>query len=168
MIANQQHPCRQEAVRVTITRWHGERLRSPGELGQILDKIHLAMAGYRYSQEEIFAVCLALEEAVVNAFKHGHRGKPEKKVLVKYRVGPEDALLVVKDRGPGFDPAMVPDPLAPENLERPTGRGLFLMRTYMTWVRHNARGNCVAMCKFRLRPPPMPAPSAWNRLSSKA
>ena len=162
MITSLQDPIRQDAFPAMITRWQREHLRSSGEIGRILDKVHLVMAGHHCVQEEIFAVCLALEEALVNAIKHGHRGEPDKRVLVKYRVGPEDVLLVVKDQGMGFDPGTVPDPRDPENLTRPTGRGLFLMHTYMTWVRHNARGNCVAMCKCRLQRPPMPAPPAWN------
>ena len=49
----------------------------------------------------------------------------------------------------GFDPDGVPDPLAPGNLERPGGRGIFLMRHYMSWVQYNEIGNCVVMCKAR-------------------
>lgn len=168
MIGSLQDPCRQEAVRTTISRWQRDRLRSSAEIGGILDKVHFAMAGYHYAQEEIFAVCLSLEEAMVNAIKHGHRGKPEKRVLIKFRVGPENVLVVVKDQGLGFDPTRVPNPLDPENLERPTGRGLFLIHTYMTWVRHNARGNCVIMGKCRLQRPLMPAPPVWNRFTCNA
>ena len=58
--------------------------------------------------------------------------------------------LEVKDEGKGFDPQRVPDPLAPVNLERPGGRGVLLMRHYMTWVRYNRRGNRVMLCKRRL------------------
>ena len=47
----------------------------------------------------------------------------------------------------GFNPDDLPDPLDPENLERPSGRGVFLIRHYMTWVRYNPRGNCVTLCK---------------------
>ena len=67
-----------------------------------------------------------------------------------------DADLVIcaarplgEDEGPGFDPHQVPDPLAPENLEKSSGRGLLLMRTYMTWIRYNECGNQVTLCKQR-------------------
>jgi len=60
----------------------------------------------------------------------------------------------VEDRGAGFDPALVPDPLAPENLLKPGGRGLLLMRHYLTGVCHNERGNCVCLCRHRPGPPP--------------
>jgi len=55
----------------------------------------------------------------------------------------------VEDEGDGFNPSNVPDPREPEYRERPGGRGLLLMHNYMTWVRHNERGNCVTMCKGR-------------------
>jgi anti-sigma regulatory factor (Ser/Thr protein kinase) len=55
----------------------------------------------------------------------------------------------VEDEGPGFDPALVPDPLGPENLERPSGRGLLIMRTYLSGVCHNERGNTICLCKHR-------------------
>ena len=57
----------------------------------------------------------------------------------------------VRDEGMGFDPLKVPDPLAPENLERSSGRGLLLIRSYMTSIRFNKRGNCVRLCKERTR-----------------
>jgi serine/threonine-protein kinase RsbW len=57
--------------------------------------------------------------------------------------------VVVADQGPGFDPCQVPDARADENLERPCGRGLLLMRSYMTRVRFNGRGNVVALFKER-------------------
>ena len=60
---------------------------------------------------------------------------------------PDSVLAEVEDEGPGFKPEEVPDPLALENLERSSGRGLFLMRSYMTWVRHNERGNEVTMIR---------------------
>ena len=61
----------------------------------------------------------------------------------------QEMLAEVRDQGPGFDPSRVPDPLAVENLEREGGRGLHLMRAYMSWVRYNDTGNCVTLCKRR-------------------
>jgi len=160
MISSLLEPRRQEAV--PFRKWHRERLSTRGEIARILEKVNFAMAGCRYADREIFAVRLALEEAMVNAIKHGHQGNSDQRVLVKFCVVPEKVLLLVKDQGDGFDPADVPDPCDPENLTRPTGRGLLLMRSYMTWVRHNHRGNCVTMCKCRREGPAMPAPSAWS------
>lgn len=105
------------------------------------------MASLGFSEKDIFGMRLAFEEALVNSVKHGHRYDPTKKVEIRYRVCHEHALVQVEDQGPGFDPAGIPDPTASENWERPCGRGLLLMRFYMTWIRYNERGNCVTLCK---------------------
>lgn len=104
-----------------------------------------------YSEASKFAVRLALEEGLANAFAHGHRGLPEgATVTLEYRVGPADLEMHVEDRGPGFDPSSVPDPTLDENLELPSGRGLMLIRAYMTRVVFNPTGNRVSM--FYKRP----------------
>jgi serine/threonine-protein kinase RsbW len=120
-----------------------------GEVPALLDILVVAMEALVYPKKDVFAVRLGLEEALVNAVKHGNRGDPAKEARLRYHVNAECVLLVVEDAGPGFDPATVPDPLAPENLERPSGRGLFLIRKYMTWAEHNDCGNCITMCKHR-------------------
>jgi len=128
-----------------------ESLCCRAEIPRIIDKVARFMTEQLYAQKDIFAMRLALEEAVVNAVRHGNRDDPARRVIVSFLVGPERVLIDVHDEGDGFDPRTVPDPLAAENLERSSGRGLHLMRTYMTWVRFNARGNCVTMCKARER-----------------
>jgi serine/threonine-protein kinase RsbW len=65
----------------------------------------------------------------------------------------ERVLAEVQDQGAGFDPRQVPDPLAPENRDRPRGRGLLLMRSYLSWVRFNRRGNGVRLCRRGSTPP---------------
>jgi serine/threonine-protein kinase RsbW len=115
----------------------------------VLQKVAVDMAERKYSPRKIFAVRLALEEAIVNAIRHGHHDDPSRKVRVRFQVRPARVLLEVRDRGNGFDPEQVPDPCAPENLERSSGRGLLLMRAYMSWIRFNSRGNCLTMCLSR-------------------
>jgi serine/threonine-protein kinase RsbW len=117
-------------------------------VGGVADE--MALAGY--PEADVFAVRLALEEAVQNALKHGNRHDPSKRVRVSYRVTAERVLVEVGDEGEGFDPGKVPDPTGPGNLERFGGRGLFLMRAYLTWVRYNGRGNRVTLCKRRSAP----------------
>jgi serine/threonine-protein kinase RsbW len=114
-----------------------------------LDELIEKLGRLGYSDREMFGVRLALEEAMVNAVKHGHGGDTTKQAMLRYRLTAAQLLAEVEDQGPGFNPADVPDPLAPENLERPGGRGLLLMRRYMTWVRYNAAGNCVTLCRRR-------------------
>jgi serine/threonine-protein kinase RsbW len=99
------------------------------------------------STHEIFSIKLALEEALINAIKHGNQMDRAKKVRVLYRVMVGFFEVRVMDEGTGFDPGDVPDPTAVENLERPCGRGLMLMRHYMTEVCYSSSGNSVAMSK---------------------
>jgi len=120
------------------------------EVPPVVERVTSAMGRHGYSPKDIFAVRVALEEAIVNAIKHGHRGG-QQPVRIDFRVGAERVLASVADQGRGFDPGAVRDPLAPENLEVPSGRGLLLMRSLMTWVRFNARGNCVTLCRRRGR-----------------
>ena len=119
------------------------------EIGRVADAVVAAMAAAGYPDRDRFAVRLALEEAVANAVKHGHQGDPAKRVRVGYRVRADRVLVAVEDQGAGFDPRRVPDPRDPENLDKPSGRGLLLMRSYTTWLRFNERGNRVTLCRAR-------------------
>jgi serine/threonine-protein kinase RsbW len=123
--------------------------RSLAEVPRLRDAVAAAMAEASYSPPDIVAVRLALEKALVNAIKHGHGGDPAKQVRLRYEVTAERVLAEVEDEGPGFDPAQVPDPLARDALGRDSGRGLLLIRHFMSWVRHNERGNVILLCKSR-------------------
>jgi serine/threonine-protein kinase RsbW len=98
---------------------------------------------------DLFGVEMALEESLTNAIRHGNRFDEDKKVLVECNVSPERFWLRVRDEGPGFSPGAVPDCTAEENLDCPGGRGLALIKAYMTRVEHNECGNCVTMEKIR-------------------
>jgi serine/threonine-protein kinase RsbW len=100
-----------------------------------------------YNEAATFAIKLALEEGLNNAIKHGNGYDPAKQVRVEIDVDASRTVIVITDEGRGFKPEQVPDPTADENLERPCGRGLMLMRAYMDEVTHNERGNQVRMVK---------------------
>ena len=117
----------------------------------ILDLIASSMERRGYDHKKVFGVRLALEEAMVNAVKHGNRHDPIKSVRATWHVGPNRVIIEIEDEGDGFDPGAVPDPCASESLERSCGRGVFLMRHYMSSVRYNRRGNRVTMCMRRAR-----------------
>jgi serine/threonine-protein kinase RsbW len=136
-------------VRCDTDDWCRQSLVTPVEMEPIIDEILVKLEKMGFSVREIFAVRLALEEAIMNAIRHGHHFDRSKNVQVRYRVTAEGFLTEIEDEGPGFDPNEVPDPREPEYLECDCGRGLLLMRSYMTWVRHNERGTCVTMCKCR-------------------
>jgi serine/threonine-protein kinase RsbW len=131
------------------TGWTCDSVRSPHDMARFLDAVVHAMTAAGFTARDLFAMRLALEEAIVNAVEHGHRGDGLKRVGVRYCVSAAEAVVEVEDQGKGFDPSQVPDPTTPENRERTCGRGLFLMRHCMTWVRHNHRGNCVTLCRCR-------------------
>jgi serine/threonine-protein kinase RsbW len=98
-------------------------------------------------QEHLFGVNLAVEEALVNAIKHGNHEEPGKQVHVEFRLSGDHFYVRIADEGEGFDPSDVPDPTADENLDRPGGRGIMLMRNFMTRVEYNSLGNEVVMEK---------------------
>jgi serine/threonine-protein kinase RsbW len=118
-----------------------------GEARKVQDEIESLLQARQVTDKEIFSVRLALEEALVNAIKHGNQMDREKKVRICYRFLADRLEIQITDEGPGFDPGDVPDPTAVENLERPCGRGLMLMRHYMSEVNYNDRGNSVVMAK---------------------
>jgi serine/threonine-protein kinase RsbW len=79
--------------------------------------------------------------------KHGNQMNRSKKVHISYRIIPHRIDVEISDEGGGFDPEDVPDCTSVENLERPCGRGLMLMRHYMTHVEFTGPGNIVKMYK---------------------
>src|SRR5262245_35982013 len=98
------------------------------EATRVQREIEAALTARPFTEREIFGIKLALEEALVNASKHGNRMDRKKKVHIKYSVTPDRFDIRIADEGPGFDPDEVPDPTAPECLERPCGRGLLLIK----------------------------------------
>ncbi len=115
----------------------------------IREEILSKLKANSFSEEDIFAVHLALEEAFINAVRHGHKMDAAKGVKIDYLVVPDKVEVTVTDEGDGFDPGAVPDPRYGENLYKPEGRGLFLMRSYMDAVEFNERGNSVCMVKYK-------------------
>jgi serine/threonine-protein kinase RsbW len=122
-------------------------LSSTRQIPAVIKKVTAAMAAQNHTEKDLWSMCLALEEALVNALKHGHQFDPAKRVRVRFCVDPKRTLVRIRDEGAGFNPEEVADPTEPENLDRVCGRGLLLMRSFMTWVRHNKRGNVVILCK---------------------
>ena len=104
-----------------------------------------AVEARHYDKASCFAIRLALEEALANAFKHGNKGDPSKIVRLECEVESDLVRIEVEDQGEGFDPATVPDPTEQENVEIPSGRGLTLMRAFMSEVHIQPPGNRVRM-----------------------
>ena len=115
---------------------------------KIEDEILERCKAVQFSAHDIFAMKLALEEALVNACKHGNKMDVGKHVKVQYRVTPQRADVAIEDEGKGFNPTELADATADENLERCCGRGILLMRAYMSNVVFNPSGNRVTLTKF--------------------
>jgi len=114
---------------------------------RIQSEVIAATQAFYVSETDQFGICLALEEALVNAIKHGNGTDSARKVRVDVEFTSNRVYIRIEDEGPGFDAAAVPDPTLPENLNRPSGRGLLLMRYYMSRVEFHGRGNVVEMEK---------------------
>ncbi len=117
-----------------------------GDIDSAEERLLTLMEGQGYGEAARFAVRLAFEEAVINAFRHGHKGLPaDTPADISLRIGPEEAVIAVTDQGPGFDPVRVPDCTLDENLEKTSGRGLMLIRSFMSGVRHEMGGRRLVM-----------------------
>jgi len=114
----------------------------------VQDQVEQCLQATACHDHDLFSIKLALEEALVNAIRHGNQSDGSKTVQIAYRLLPDRFEVHITDEGAGFDPSEVPDPTALEHLECPGGRGLMMMRHYMTEVSFNERGNAVTMCKL--------------------
>jgi len=87
-----------------------------------------------FDDEEIMKISMAVREAAVNAVLHGNAYDPSKKVTLAFERTARDLVIVIRDQGKGLDASRIPDPLAPDNLLKTSGRGIFLMRSFMDVV----------------------------------
>ena len=87
-----------------------------------------------FDDEEVMKIGMAVREAAVNAVLHGNAYDPSKKVTIAFERTPSDLVITIRDQGKGLDPDKIPDPLAPENLLKTSGRGIFLIRSFMDEV----------------------------------
>jgi CheY-like chemotaxis protein len=141
----------------------------------VVNYIQQAMTRMRFCDDtDCLRVGVALEEALLNSYYHGNleisselresdhnayyqlskkrsHESPycDRKIYIESLLTPEECRFVIRDEGPGFDPAVLPDATDPANLERPCGRGLLLIRTFMDEVHYNERGNEVILIKRR-------------------
>jgi serine/threonine-protein kinase RsbW len=99
--------------------------------------------------KDVYGIHLALEEALVNAIRHGNRSDLNKEVGLRFYLNDDRLLIEIEDEGAGFDPANLPDPTHDDFLDRPNGRGVLLIRTFMTRVDYLGRGNLCVMEKVK-------------------
>ena len=139
------------APQITETRY-GTQMKFviPSDLDrgrEVQTRILAEVDRFKYNSDSAFAIKLGLEEAVVNAIKHGNKLDPKKTVYIEALVGPGQAEIIIEDEGPGFERAGVPDPTEPDNLEKCSGRGILLIEAYMTSVTWSHNGRRMHMVK---------------------
>jgi serine/threonine-protein kinase RsbW len=106
-------------------------MESVGEVEAAADKL-AGEAGV--DEDERFRITMAVREAAVNAVLHGNDYDPSKLIKASFENNGKSLIFTISDQGKGVDPETLPDPLAPENLMRGTGRGIFLIRSFMDEV----------------------------------
>jgi CheY-like chemotaxis protein len=162
---------------VTRNHWTFVLDNDPSLIPAIVDHLQQHITRLKLCDETgRIRVAIALEEALLNALYHGNlelgselreqdtkryyalaeerrREEPYRSRTIHFEanLNAQEMTYLVRDGGPGFDPNGVPDPTDPANLERSSGRGLLLIRTFMDEVRHNDRGNEIVMIKHRDR-----------------
>lgn len=123
----------------------------PTAIPRITDGVTSVLAQKHWPEEQIMAIELALQEAVANAIRHGCRGDATKKLQCSVNIDAAgEVMITVRDPGPGFDPQSVADPLAPENMLKPSGRGIFLINGLMDDVEFADGGRELRMRKKKL------------------
>jgi len=127
-------------------------LNIPSEIGNLrlvekaIDELSLELD---LSDEVYGNVLVATMEATNNAIIHGNNSDPSKKVSIKMQLEEKELKVHIEDQGIGFDHAGVPDPTAPENLEKINGRGIFLMERLSDEIKYLEKGRIVEL-KFKL------------------
>ncbi len=124
------------------------------ELPSAISLMHIVLE-YLMKRVEKLGVCkpeqsnlfVALDEAFVNAVKHGNKFDAGKLIRVAAEVSPAEARFTIEDQGDGFDVTNIPDPLDPENLFKTSGRGVLFIYNIMDEVKYNERGNRLTMVK---------------------
>ncbi|MDR1964006.1 MAG: ATP-binding protein [Planctomycetaceae bacterium] len=112
---------------------------------QVMEQIKLG----GWNNKEEFAVNMALEEALTNAVQHGNHSDPTKQVYFSCRLNGQRIYVRIEDEGSGFDPNTVPDPTDPEHIMIASGRGVLLIKNFVSRIRWNEKGNVLEFEKDR-------------------
>ena len=121
----------------------------PDVCAKVIEPLVDALENFGWAEREVFGIRMAMEEAIVNAIRHGNQCSPNKSVQIAIKVDDQEFLATITDQGDGFDPKQVPDPTDDENLECDSGRGLVLINNYADEVTYNQSGNSVTLKKSK-------------------
>lgn len=127
----------------------------------LVDLVMEATLGHlNFDKENVERMGLAIREAVANGVRHGNQLDPDKYVEVEFDLKQDEMILRITDQGEGFDLTAVPDPLAPDNLFNPSGRGILLMRSFMDEVSFDSASQGGTVVTMRKSLPPEEADAA--------
>lgn len=124
------HPNTMNATRISYTL--DSTLASVNKAEQAASEVAVKSG---FDEDECGRIAMAVREATVNAVLHGNKYDADKRVTISFETTPEAMTVSVRDEGLGLDPSGLPNPLAPENLLKQSGRGIFLIRAFMDEVR---------------------------------
>jgi serine/threonine-protein kinase RsbW len=119
-----------------------------GKMSQFIAQVVEKLRRLSLRDEEVFDIRLSLEEALTNAMRHGNQMDPSLYVEVHVHAAPDKVVIEVKDQGEGFDAGSTPDPTHQENVDQPSGRGIFLIRHLMDEVVFFNSGSGIRMIKY--------------------
>ena len=117
------------------------------EMDRTASAILSAMDVAGFPDDMIRKMKIVLAELLVNAIVHGNKRDSMKRVVVGHNIDRQRAVISIMDEGEGFEPKIIPDPTLPENLDKPCGRGLFIVRHYVDSIAFNKAGNRVTITK---------------------
>ena len=118
---------------------------SPAAMDDVIQGVLRQLEAGGWSRQNVYSVHLALQEALSNAVNHGHQRDSSKRIRVACRKSHDTIRIEVADEGSGFSPEDVPDPTSKENLTEPSGRGIMLMRRFMSRVSFGGCGNRITL-----------------------
>ena len=102
-----------------------------------------------WNNKDVFGIHMSMEEAILNAIRHGNKCSDDKKVHVLIEISATQFYAKITDEGCGFDPSKVPDPTLDENINRTSGRGVVLMKNFVDEIIYNEKGNSVELKKAK-------------------
>jgi len=111
------------------------------ESSRIQEEIIKLLRKLGFNDEDLADLHIAIEEGLANAIKHGNQLDASKKVKIEGVIDGNRVMIEIEDEGNGFNPEDVPDPTLEENLDKPSGRGILLMRAFMDIIEYNDKGN---------------------------
>ncbi len=123
---------------------------TPEKVVEAIETILAHLKKCKMPMESFFDIKLILSELFVNALNHGNRQDPEKKIFVNYVIEHDKIVFTIQDEGDGFDYLNIHDPALDENILKPSGRGLFLVKSLADFLEFKEKGNVITVGKSLL------------------